>query len=155
MTNFETVYEQFLSVVKIDFSSLSDGEVLEELRNWTVMASSYFKFPRVSLDFVEYDLNNPGENGEVGTYFINKLSQKEISVIVEYMKLVHFELQLADSKRYEMYYEDANLKLPSQSALITQTNRAYENQLAKARRLEDNYYRSHNDKPTIGDIWKR
>ena len=153
MTNFELVYDQFLSAVKIDFPNLTPKQIEQELFNWVITASSYFKFPRVSLEFEVYDVNKPGPNDEVGAYFLGELTQKEISVIVEYMKLVHFEMQLADSKKYELYYEDANLKLPSQSNLITQINRSYENQLKKARRTENDYYRVDNNKPTIGRVW--
>ena len=153
MTNFELVYDQFLSTVSVNFPNLTDTEIKQELFNWTVLASSYFKFPRVDLDHVVYTVNKQGPNGEVGAYFKGELTQKEISVIVEYMKLVHFEIQLTDSKKYEMYYEDANLKMPSQSALITQINRSYENQLAKAKKLEKDYYRVKDNKPTVGSIW--
>lgn len=153
MTNFELVYDQFLSTVNVNFPNLSNNEIKQELFNWTVLASSYFKFPRVDLDYVVYRVNSPGPEGEVGAYFKGDLTQKEISVIVEYMKLVHFEIELSDSKKYEMYYEDANLKLPSQSALITQINRSYENQSLKARRAERDYYRAKDGKPTVGSIW--
>lgn len=153
MTNFELVYDQFLSTVSVNFPNLTNDEIKQELFNWTVLASSYFKFPRVDLDYVVYRVNNPGPNGEVGAYFKGELTQKEITVIVEYMKLVHFEIQLTDSKKYEMYYEDANLKMPSQSALITQINRSYENQQAKAKKAERDYYRVKDNKPTVGSIW--
>ncbi len=157
MTSFGTVYELFLSMVSIKFPNLDPVEIERELFNWTVLASSYFKFPRISLDyFVVTDENQIEYPGlEVGAYFVEELTPKEISVIVEYMKLAHFEIQLSDSKKFEMYYEDANLKLPSQSALITQTNRSYENQLTRARKVESDYYRAFNNKPTIGSIWKR
>ena len=153
MTNFELVYDQFLSTVSVNFPNLTNSEIKQELFNWTVLASSYFKFPRVDLDHVVYTVNKPGPNNEVGAYFKGELTQKEISVIVEYMKLVYFEIQLTDSKKYEMYYEDANLKMPSQSALITQINRSYENQLSKAKKLEKDYYRVKGNKPTVGSIW--
>ena len=153
MTKFEVVYDQFLSTVSINFQTLSNDEIKQELFNWTVLASSYFKFPRVDLDFEVYTVNNKGPDGEVGAYFKGDLTQKEITVIVEYMKLVHFEIQLADSKKYEMYYEDANLKLPSQSALITQINRSYENQQTKAKKTEYDYYRVKDGKPTFGSVW--
>lgn len=153
MTKFDVIYEQFLSSVSIKFPNLTNNEIKQELFNWTILASSYFKFPRVSLDYEVYDYNNPSIDGLEGAYFIDDLTQKEIAVIVEYMKLVHFEIQLTDSKKYEMYYEDANLKMPSQSALITQVNRSYENQLKKARKTENDYYRVRDNKPTIGDIW--
>lgn len=154
MTKFELVYDQFLSTVNISFPNLTNDEIKEELFNWTVLASSYFKFPRVNIDHVVYTVNKPGPNGEVGAYFKGDLTQKEIMVIIEYMKLVHFQIQLTDSKKYEMYYEDANLKLPSQSAMITQINRSYENQELKAKRTEQDYYRVRDNKPTFGDVWK-
>lgn len=155
MTSFEVVYEQFLSLVSIDFSDLTDSEIKQELFQWTKLASSKFKFPRINLDFVEYTEEEKGPNGETGPYFINEITQKEITVIIEYMKLQYYEQQLIDSKKYEMYYEDANLKLPRQSALITQINRSHENQAQVARRVEHDYYRTKEDKPTIGNIWTR
>lgn len=153
MTSFETIYDQFLSTVSIKFNNLTDTEIKQELFNWTVLASSRFKFPRIPLDFEVFDETNQGPDGEVGPYFTSTLTQAEITVIIEYMKLTHYDIQLADSEKYDMYYEDANLKLPSQTAMLTQLNRTYENQRAVARKTENDYYRTHNNQPTIGEIW--
>ena len=153
MTDFKLIWDQFLSNVSIKFPNLTDAEIEQELFNWTVQASSYFKFPRIPLDFEVFTKENPGENNEVGPHFLSKLTQAEITVIVEYMKLVHFNIQLADSSKYELYYEDTNLKLPSQTAMITQLNRSLENQRSEARRVEREYYKTKDNKPTIGGIW--
>lgn len=153
MTNLEVIYEQFLSSVKIQFPSLDESDILQELYNWTILASSYFKFPRVDLDTVRYTEDTPGPNEEVGDFFKNELSQKEIIVIIEYMKYVTLFQLLSDTSKYDMYYQDSNLKMPSASALAAQLNKSVGEQLLYATKVENDYYRTRNNKPTIGEIW--
>lgn len=154
MTKFEIIYERFLSSTNLDFPGLTTEEVKDLLFNWTMTASSKFLFPRVSLELVtveEDDKNNP--DLEPGHYFEGDLTEKEITVIIEFMKEAQLISQLADEQKFQMYYNDANLKLPSQTGLITQLNRAVEAQQKNAKMTEHRYYRSVDNKPTIGKIW--
>ena len=153
MISFEVVYDQFLSTTNTNFGGLTDEEIQEDLYNWVRLASSYFKFPRVSLEHTVFTVENPGPNGEKGAYFLDNVTQKEITVIVEHMRGISINLQLTDAKKYDMYYQDANLKLPSQTAMITQLNRSLENQISKAKKVESDYYKAIDNKPTIGAIW--
>lgn len=145
MTKFKVLYEQFLSLVSLDFGELSNEEIEQELESWVILAAGRFKFPRIPLDFI------PSSEG-VEAHFTNKLTQREITVIIEYMKLIPLNRELNEAKRYESYYNDANLKKPSQSAMLTQINRSVENQSSIANRVELDYYRVDNGKPTIGRI---
>lgn len=153
MTDFRIVYDQFLSSGKYDFNDLTPEEIEKELFNWTVLAISKFKFPFISLDYISYTSENPGPDGETSAQFINDITQREITVIVEYMKLHQIQTVMNDARRYDLYYEDANLKLPSQSAVLTQLNRAFENQKRVAFETERNYEKALDYKPTIGNIW--
>lgn len=154
MTNFEKIYNRFLSATNLDFPGLEVEEVQQILFNWTMTASSKFMFPRVSLELVEVKENNP-EGLKPGNYFEGDLTEKEITVIIELMKEAQLISQLADEEKFQLYYNDANLKLPSQSGLITQLNRAVETQRVIAKEIQDRYYRTSPDnKPTIGSIWK-
>lgn len=153
MISLDVVYEQFLSTVKVQFPSLDNNDILQELYNWTVLASAYFKFPRVDLTTVVFTEDAPGPNDEVGAYFVEEVTQSEITVIIEYLKYIALFNLLSDSSKYDMYYQDANLKLPSGSALAAQLNKSVKEQLVNASRAETNYYRAKDNRPTIGDIW--
>lgn len=134
------------------FGELTNDEILEELYNLTVLALPKFKFPRVPLNYVKFT-NNDGPDGKNGAYFEEEITQKEITVIVEYMLSLATQKQLAAAIEMDSFYEDANLKLPSVAGKVTQLNRANENQMEKAESSENDYYRSLNNSPTIGNIW--
>lgn len=153
MISFEVVYEQFLSFSSINFGEMTDEEIKSDLYSWVLLASSKFKFPRVNLDHILVKETNDNGDEEEKPYFKNDITQKEITVIVEHMNAIAIGMQLAEASSRDDYYVDANLKLPSQTARVTQLNRALENQTFKANRTENDYYRTENDKPTIGGIW--
>lgn len=152
MISFDIVYEQFLSVSSNDFGDLTNEEIKEELYNLTVLSIPRFRFPRISLKYKTFD-NSEMPDGKGGTYFLEDVTQKEITVIVEYMLSSSTQKQLTAASEENSYYQDANLKLPSVTGRVTQLNRANENQMKKAKRTEEDYYSTRNDSPTLGEIW--
>lgn len=148
MTPFKEVYKQFLATVEVDFGDLTNEEIELELQNWVIIAASLFKFPYIDLSHKEIE-----EDGKVAAVFINTITQKEITVILAYMQTLVIKQQLLAAKRYDAYYNDANLKMPSQSAMLTQLNRSLENETISAQKVENDYYRTRGNKPTVGDVW--
>lgn len=137
-TTFDQIYSQFLSSVpEADFGQLSDGEIKKELSNWLKMAVADFLFPYISTEYVEApDIDYTGE-GE----FVAQLSQREINVLLAYMKVRYFDAQISNAKRYDKYYYDANMKASSDAPLLAQLNRAHEGAVRAAKEAEFNYSR--------------
>lgn len=148
MVPVRKLYEQFMSSLGSSFLlELTNEEIEKELHIWLIRALAKFKYPRVSLDITK------GQNTDEQWYFVNEVTQKEFEVLLAYMKVYWFEYILANEKRFLLYYEDANLRLPSQGAIMTQLNRTFENATRAAKQAQTDYYKEQDGAPQVGEIW--
>lgn len=94
-------------------------------------AITWFKFPRISL---EYD-----ENG-----FVNDLSNDEIQVISDYMKCEWLSRSIYTWENIKAEYEERDF---SQANLLNKLNESLAAAKKEAEKRESNYYRSIKGKP--------
>lgn len=126
----------------------------EELDILARKAISKFKFPKVDLSYlIDTELD---ENGiEKGYYFVNfeDITDKEILVIAEWMKVFWIEYQLGKERNYENVYADKDVKAFSSGNLISSIVKAHQNAITFARKVEEDYYRvNKKGRPALGDV---
>lgn len=147
MTSFEKLYDQFLSTVSsYTLTQLTNDDIQAELFNLVERSIPAFKFPKVSL---AYTLNQDNNTH----YFVETLTQKELNVILAYMKLFWVEYQILNEQRFLTQYYDDKVKTFSQGNVMAQLNRLHENVLGMAKKTEYEYGRvSENGRPNLGKL---
>ena len=81
-TLFTSVYSRFLSKITDDmYMELTPEDTAKDLRNLLVNAIPGFEFPRQSLEYTIFDL----ENGEDTSRFDEKLTSEEIDILATLM----------------------------------------------------------------------
>jgi hypothetical protein len=106
-------------------------EAEQDWRQIMANALSWFKFPRVSLEY--------NEEG-----FLGDLSNEEIQIIADFMKCEWFNRCIMTWENIKPLYEERDF---SQANLLDKLNSLYEAQEKKAREREAIYYRSRKGKP--------
>jgi hypothetical protein len=147
MVAFELLYSQFLSSISsYTLAQLSDDEIQAELFNFAKRAITNFKFPKIDLSYTFDETTY--------TYsFDNAVTQKELNVILSYMKVAWIDFIISKEERFQGQYFDDNVRTFSMGNILAQLNRLYENLVAKAEREEYNYGRVNAlGKPRIGDL---
>lgn len=147
MTSFEKLYDQFLSTVSsYTLTQLTNDDIQAELFNLVERSIAAFKFPKISL---AYTLNED----DYVHYFTETLTQKEINVILAYMKLFWVEYQISNEQRFLTQYYDDKVRTFSQGNVMAQLNRLHENFIENAKRTEYEYGRVAQDgRPNIGKL---
>ena len=132
MTPFSKVYDAFLSRILED--EWQNWLVEEAQQDWFQImtnAITWFKFPRVSLEF--------DENG-----FVDDLSNEEIQIIADFMKCEWLNRCIMTWENVKPMYEERDF---SQANLLDKLKSLQETQEEKAAKREANYYRSRKGKP--------
>ena len=132
MTPFSKVYDAFLSRILED--EWQNWLIEEAQQDWFQIMSNaitWFKFPRVSLEF--------DENG-----FIDDLSNEEIQIIADFMKCEWLNRSIMTWENVKPMYEERDF---SQANLLDKLKSLQETQEEKAAKREANYYRSRKGKP--------
>lgn len=132
MTPFSKVYNAFLSRILED--EWQNWLIEEAQQDWFQIMSNaitWFKFPRVSLEF--------DENG-----FIDDLSNEEIQIIADFMKCEWLNRCIMTWENVKPMYEERDF---SQANLLDKLKSLQETQEEKAAKREANYYRSRKGKP--------
>ena len=132
MTPFSKVYEAFLSRILED--EWQNWLIEEARQDWFQIMSNaitWFKFPRVSLEF--------DENG-----FVDDLSNEEIQIIADFMKCEWLNRCIMTWENVKPMYEEKDF---SQANLLDKLKSLQETQEEKAAKREANYYRSRKGKP--------
>ena len=132
MTPFSKVYDAFLSRILED--EWQNWLIEEAQQDWLQIMSNaitWFKFPRVSLEF--------DENG-----FVDDLSNEEIQIIADFMKCEWLNRCIMTWENVKPMYEERDF---SQANLLDKLKSLQETQEEKAARREANYYRSRKGKP--------
>ena len=132
MTPFDKVYDAFHSrVLEDEWAQWLYEEAEQDWRQLLNNAIAWFKFPRVSL---EYD-----ENG-----FIEDLTQAEIQVLADYMKVEWLNRCIMTWENVKPMYEEKDF---SQANLLDKLESALEAERKSAKERESIYYRSRGGKP--------
>ena len=132
MTALDKVYDAFLGKVLDDeWENWTEENIREDLYSLLSAAVTWFKFPRVSLDFTE--------DG-----FTDDLSNEEIQILATYMKCEWLNRNILTWENVKPLYEERDF---SQANLLDKFNSMLAAEKSNARRLEANYYRSVNRKP--------
>jgi hypothetical protein len=147
MLSFEKLYDQFLTTVSsYTLTQLTNDDIEAELFNLAERAIGAFKFPKVPLT---YDL-------DISTYvhfFTEDVTQRELNVLLAYMKLFWIEYQISNEQRFLTQYYDDKVKTFSQGNVMAQLNRLHENFMENAKRTEYEYGRVDKDgRPKLGKI---
>ena len=132
MTPFSKVYDAFLSRILED--EWQNWLIEEAQQDWFQIMSNaitWFKFPRVSLEF--------NENG-----FVDDLSNEEIQIIADFMKCEWLNRCIMTWENVKPMYEERDF---SQANLLDKLKSLQETQEEKAAKREANYYRSRKGKP--------
>lgn len=147
MVSFEPLYSQFLSSISsYTLAQLTDDEIQAELFNFAKRAITKFKFPKMELS---YRLNET----DYLYYFDNMVTQRELNVIISYMKVAWIDFIISKEERFQNQYYDDNVRTFSMGNILAQLNRLYENLIAAAKDEEYNYGRVNAlGKPRIGDL---
>ena len=132
MTPFTAVYDAFLSrILEDEWQHWMMEEAEQDWRQIMANALSWFKFPRVSLEY--------NEEG-----FLGDLSNEEIQIIADFMKCEWFNRCIMTWENIKPLYEERDF---SQANLLDKLKGLYEAQEKKAREREAIYYRSRKGKP--------
>lgn len=132
MTPFSKVYNAFLSrILEDEWQHWMQQEAEQDWYQIMTNAVTWFKFPRVSLEF--------DDNG-----FIDDLNNEEIQIIADFMKCEWLNRCIMTWENVKPLYEERDF---SQANLLDKLNELQEAQERKARQREANYYRSIKGKP--------
>lgn len=134
-TPLQDVYDAFLSKVEADDWMLNeDIDIARE--DWRMLLNSaifQFRYPRVPLT---YD--------EEGTYFENTLSNDEIQILANLMKLEWIRRCIATWDNIRQLYSSKDF---SQANFLDKLNKTGEQVRDECRLMLDRYGRSENYKP--------
>ena len=153
------LYPLFLATLdSCTYVQFTDQELQDELDVLAKRAIAKFKFPKISLAYA-YDSTIEEvelpivERVTCGYYFVNDVTDREIAVLVAWMKVFLLEQQLSRERNYQNLYADKNVKAFSSGALISSIEKAYTTMRNAARKDEEDYSRiNEQGKPAIGDI---
>ena len=132
MTPFSKVYDAFLSrILEDEWQHWMKEEAERDWYQIMTNAITWFKFPRVSLEF--------DDNG-----FIDDLNNEEIQIIADFMKCEWLNRCIMTWENVKPLYEERDF---SQANLLDKLDELQQAQEKKARQREANYYRSIKGKP--------
>ena len=132
MTPFNKVYDAFLSrILEDEWQQWMMEEAEEDWRQILENAITWFRFPKVSLEYNE-------------TGFINDLNNEEIQIIADFMKCEWLNRCIMTWENVKPMYEERDF---SQGNLLDKLNDLYKTQEEKAKQRESIYYRSIKGKP--------
>ena len=179
---FRDIYNQFLTYLSsCTFADLTDGELESELEKFLLRALADFRFPQVSLEYrieevektevVKHDEHSidPGMEALVikdnDDHFITrvaidkifvdeKFSQREVNVIIAYMKKYYLEWLSSRERNFEQQYYDADTRTHSQANMVQQITNAYKVAIKEADSANYDYSRmdSTNRRPRLGKV---
>lgn len=132
MTPFNKVYNAFLSrILDDEWQHWMIDEAKQDWHQIMCNAITWFKFPRVSLEF-----NDEG--------FVDDLNNEEIQIIADFMKCEWLSRSIMTWENIKPLYEERDF---SQANLLDKLNEQLETQEKRARQREAIYYRSRKSKP--------
>ena len=154
---YSCLYPSFLSTLSsCTLASFTDQEIQGELSNLAIRAIAKFKFPKIELKYeydTEYIDDSQEEKVEKGYFFINDVTDKEINVLLAWMKVYWLEYQLSQEKNFKNSFYDKDVTAFSSGNLISNIEKTYRVFWEYAIREENDYGRVNTQgKPAVGDI---
>lgn len=160
------LYRPMMATIRGSFYGVIDrNELDEELYNIAKRAVNTFKFPRIKTNYTTFKALREEETPEELTIFPSDdadaiphavfeemLSDKEVEVILAWMKVYWIEMLLSNADDFENTYTDSNIKTFSRANLVQQNTQRYKEFLAQAHEIETRYSRVKDYSATIGDI---
>ena len=132
MTPFNKVYDAFLSrILEDEWQQWMMEEAEEDWRQILENAITWFRFPKVSLEY--------NEDG-----FVDDLSNEEIQIIADFMKCEWLNRCIMTWENVKPMYEERDF---SQANLLDKLSDLHKAQEEKAKQRESIYYRSIKGKP--------
>lgn len=132
MTSLETVYDAFYAKILDDeWENWEDEERLQDMRQLLNTAIADFKFCRNSLEINEDS-------------FVSELENREIQILATYMKIAWLNRVILTWETIKPLYDERDF---SQANLIAKYTALLAQEKLEARRLENYYYRSVDNKP--------
>lgn len=148
-TTFKSLYPQILDSLKSDtLAEMTNHDIQLYLDNLIKRAVGAFLFPKIDLS---YDLASESDPDDLA--FVNDITQKEINVLLTFIKRFWLEQQLDDESKMEQRYFDAAIKTHSQANMVMALRQRYQDALKECDIAQNNYSRSVANKSTIGDIY--
>lgn len=130
----QEVYNAFLTLILSDeWETMEELEIENDLKAILMAAIPHFKFPRISL---EYDQENDD--------FISELTNNEVQVLAQFMKLIWYGRVVDSWENLRPYYTERDF---SPGKMLGEFRGRLSDQERTARKLENVYYRSVNEKP--------
>ncbi len=134
MTAFQVVYDAFLAKILDDeWAHWYEEDMQEDWKALLMGAITWFKFPRVSLDYNEEE-----------AAFTADLNNDEIQILATYMKCEWLNRTILTWENVKPLYEERDF---SQANLLSKFNETLAVEKKNGARLEAKYYRSINNKP--------
>ena len=132
MTPFSKIYGAFLSrILEDEWQEWMMDEAEQDWQEILKNAVTWFKFPRISLEY--------NEDG-----FIEELTQAEIQVIADFMKVEWLNRCIMTWENVKPLYAERDF---SQANLLDKLSNTLEAEKKNAKERESIYYRSRNGKP--------
>lgn len=154
---FDDVYNQFLTYAhSCTFADLSEEELLHELKKFLERAIAEFRFPHCSLDYTCVVSEPTEDNPQPEPVFVftdEDFGQREINVLVAYMKKYYLEWLLSREQNFQQLYYDTDTRTYSQGNLVQQLNTAYKTAIKEANDVNYDYSRMDSTRrPQIGKV---
>ena len=132
MTPFSKIYSAFLSrILEDEWQEWMMDEAEQDWQEILKNAVTWFKFPRISLEY--------NEDG-----FVEELTQAEIQVIADFMKVEWLNRCIMTWENVKPLYAERDF---SQANLLDKLSNTLEAEKKNAKERESIYYRSRNGKP--------
>lgn len=132
MTPFNKIYAAFLSrILEDEWQHWMIEEAEQDWFQIMTNAITWFKFPRISLEY--------NENG-----FLNDLGNEEIQIIADFMKVEWLNRCIMTWENVKPLYEERDF---SQANLLDKLGNLQEQEKNKALARESIYYRSKKGRP--------
>lgn len=136
------------------YGVITQDNLDEELFYIAKRAVNTFKFPRIKLDYTVFyavrsdeddnaleEVNENAEDAVPHAYFTNNITDKEIEVLLAWMKVYWIENLLSNADDFENIYTDSTIKTFSRANLIQQNTTRYKQFLEQAHEIETRYSR--------------
>lgn len=121
-TTFHSLYPQILDSLKSDtLAEMTDHDIQLYLDNLIKRAAGDFWFPRIDLSYGLVSSSDPDDLA-----FNNNITQKEINVLLAFIKRFWLEQQLDDEKKMEQKYFDSAIRTHSQANMIMALRQRYQ-----------------------------
>ena len=148
-TTFKSLYPQILDSLKSDtLAEMTDHDIQLYLDNLIKRSAAAFLFPKIDLS---YGLASESDPDDLA--FVNDITQKEINVLLTFIKRFWLEQQLDDESKMEQRYFDSAIRTHSQANMVMALRQRYQDAMKQCEIEQNHYSRSVANKSTIGDIY--